>query len=117
MTKTHQEILEMLFKSMMEMLARSVRQKMPETGPYRKLFVTGTYDKSGLQCMVSAEPSHRGADQRVVSVGAFRGDRVVSNYMFTGTNAQVCTWLEDPEHIRETALAYEKLEETARDWD
>lgn len=118
MKLTYEEKLQRLYKAVAEHLSKEIRAKMPETGSFRKIFVTANYDKSGLRGMVSAEPSYQGDDMRVICVGAFRNgeDRIVSNYLFTGTKEAVLAWLESLAGVQEIIEAYAQLEKKVKTW-
>ena len=81
---SYKEKMKLLVSKVMEVEAENVKNKVPETGQFSKVFVTYEHPDKKLKGMLSVEADSREDAIRRVSVGMFiKGeDRIVSNYVF-----------------------------------
>lgn len=114
----HEQRLQMVYQKAAECMIKEIEEKMPENGSFQKIFVTECYDKSDLRGMLCAETSYQGENIRKIFVGAFRegDDRLVKNYLFTGTKQEILAWLTQPESVKEMIKCYRNLEKTVKSW-
>ena len=94
---SYEEKMKLLVSKVVEVEAENVKNKVPEIGPFLKVFVTYEHPNKKLKGMLSVEADGREQEIRRVSAGMFmKGeDRVVSNYVFKGTKAEVISWLTE----------------------
>lgn len=114
----YEQRLQMVYQKAAECMSKEIEEKMPENGSFQKIFVTECYDKSDLRGMLCAETSYQGENIRKIFVGAFRegDDRLVRNYLFTGTKQEILVWLTKPESVKEMIECYRNLEKTVKSW-
>lgn len=115
---TREEQIFKLFEAVAELLVKKARELVPETGSFQKVCIEGHYSGTDCHSYLSIENSHRSETERQVTLGVFREgyDKLVSNYLYTGTRQEVLSWLESREGLKQIIKAYEHLEEKAKDW-
>ena len=114
--KDNEKKLQSLFAAVTEHLSDSVRDRVPETGSFRKVSVGGHCKGSLYRSVLSVEESYKCETLRWVTLGVYREgeDRVISNYLFKGTRQEVLGWLEDPANLSVLAEACAHLEEAVQ---
>ncbi len=112
-----QEKKEMLLGRCMEVLARLIRENLPESGLCKGCYVTfdfpGTDNLAGLW----VECDLTDTSQRRLLTRALRNDTdlCVSNYMETGTQAEILAYLSDKNHIPELLESLQHLSDNVDD--
>lgn len=111
----YKDKMKLLVSKTVEVEAENVKNKVPETGPFSKVFVTFEHPDKKLKGMLSVEADGREEEIRRVSAGMFipGEDRVVSNYVFKGTKAEVLAWLSE-EQVPVLIETYEHLKEKVK---
>ena len=112
---SYKEKMKLLVSKVVEVEAENVKNKVPETGQFPKVFVTYEHPDKKLKGMLSVKADGREDAIRRVSAGMFvKGeDRVVSNYVFKGTKAEVLSWLTK-EQVPDLIEIYEHLKEKVK---
>ena len=109
---SYEKKMKLLVSKVVEVEAENVKNKVPETGTFTKVFVTYEHPNKKLKGMLSVEADGREQEIRRISAGMFiqSEDRIVSNYVFKGTKAEVVSWLTE-ERVPVLIETYEHLKE------
>lgn len=106
----YKDKMKLLVGKLVEVLAADVQNKVPETGSFQKVFVTYEHPDKKMKGILTVEADAREEDIRRVSAGMFiKGeDKMVSNYVFKGTKAEVLSWLTE-EQVPDLIETYKHL--------
>lgn len=107
------EVVNKLYRAVAERLAEKAQDNVPETGHFQKYTIAGHLTGDNVRGILGIEKAYQSDSARCVSLGVYcdGDDRMVSNFLFTGTKQEVLEWLESPEGQQEVVDAYIRLEE------
>ena len=102
-----------LYRAVAERLAENARDYVPETGHFKKYTVSGHLTGDAVRGILGIDESFKSDSSRCVSLGVYcdGDDRMVSNFLFTGTKQKILEWLKSPEGQQVIVDAYIHLEE------
>lgn len=107
------QIVNKLYRAVAERLAEKAQDNIPETGRFKKYTISGHFTGEDIRGILGVEGTHQSDSARCVSLGVYcdGDDRMVSNFLFTGTKQEVLQWLKSPKGQQEIVDAYIHLEE------
>lgn len=113
MERTRNQTLNELYQAVAEHLAKEARNHVPETGRFQKYTVEGHIKGEKIRGILGIEEGYKSDSDRCVSLGVHwdDDDRLLSNFLFTGTKQEVLEWLESQDGQRQIMNAYMHLEE------
>ena len=113
MEQTRIKDVNKLYRAVAEHLAEKAMDHVPETGRFKKYTIAGHFTGEDIRGILGIEVASRSDSARCVSLGVCcdGDDRMVSNFLFTGTKQAVLEWLKSPAGQQEIVDAYIHLEE------
>lgn len=108
---TYEEKLSILIAKVIEILIQNVQERVPQTGPFRKVAVTYCHPDSELRGILAVEEHYESPEARMVSAGMFQegDDRLIQNFLFHGTKENLLAWLQEEKRIPELIEIYDRL--------
>lgn len=102
-----------LYPAVAERLAEKAQDHVPESGRFQKYTIAGHFTGENIRGILGIEEGYQSDSSRCVSLGVccYGDDRMVSNFLFTGTKQEVLEWLKSPEGQQEIVNAYIHLED------
>lgn len=102
-----------LYRAVAERLAEKAQDNVPETGRFKKYTIAGHFTGENIRGILGVEEAYQSDSARCVSLGVCcdGDDRMVSNFLFTGTKQEVLEWLESPKGQQVIVDTYIRLEE------
>ena len=102
-----------LYRAVAKRLAEKAKDNVPETGRLKKYTIAGHFTGENIHGILGIEEANRLDSTQCVSLGVYcdGDDRMVSNFLFTGTKQEVLEWLKSSEGQQEIVDAYIHLEE------
>jgi len=115
----HEKDMMILISKAAEFLADVVQTRIPETGVFQTVSVIFDYPGEPFGGRLAVEKSYEALDSRRITAGIHRknDDRLVSNYLFTGTKAEVLDWLRSAENLPGLIDTFEHLKDRAEQFD
>lgn len=110
---TYEEIMSILLAKVIEVLTQNVYERVPMTGPFRKVMVTYCHPDSDLRGILAVQAHYESPEVRTVFAGMFRegDDRLIQNFLFDGTKEEILVWLQEKKRIQELLEIYNHLSE------
>lgn len=109
---TDEQKLDILIPKGMAVLREHVRQKMPETGRFQRVFVIFAYPGTGYEALLWVEHnvSEQGGNGRLTAAMREAGsDKVVQHYITKGTKDELMRWLNTSANGEELRSSYAQL--------
>ena len=102
-----------LYRAVAERLAEKAQDNVPGTGRFKKYTIAGHFTGENIRGILGIEEAYQSDSARCVSLGVCcdGDDRMVSNFLFTGTKQEVLEWLKSPEGQQEIVDTYIHLED------
>ena len=97
----------------MAMLAEFIAKKVPESGCFDTINLNADYPGTDYKMMFSVEDSgYSKPSGRCIKASMRRkdSDRLVSHYLYSGTNAQLITWLKNTDNAEHFLNSFEHLQ-------
>lgn len=113
MEQERKQMLNDLYRAVAERLAKNAQDSVPETGRFHKYTIAGHIKGDDIRGILGIEEGYKSDSDRCVSLGVhwLNDDRMVSNFLFTGTKQEVLEWLESQDGQQQVVDAYIRLEE------
>ena len=113
MEEARMKDVKKLYRAVAEHLAEKAQDNVPETGRFKKYTIAGHFTGENIRGILGIEEGYQSDSARCVSLGVCcdGDDRMVSNFLFTGTKQEILEWLGSPEGQQEIADAYIHLED------
>ena len=111
--------MPLLIGTVAEMLAQDVREKVPEDGTFPKCAVRFRYPHSQMRGLLFVEPDLvQDGRRRLTAAACFLHDaRMVSNYLFVGSNAEILDYLLSEAKLDEMVERFTHLQEKLQNMD
>ena len=113
MEQARADVLHRLYSLIADDMAKKAQLHVPETETFRKYTIQGHLTGDDIYGLLGVEEADHAGSARCVSMSVFcKGDdRVLTNFLFTGTKQEVLEWLKSADGQREIVDAYIQLEE------